>query len=426
MKKKLHLLTWQLAGVCLVVCLSVWTLGCGRSVNKIDSDAASVQVGKPTVAVGVVRAQLLEKTMTLPATVESDEQAMLMAKVEAYVKHVLVDIGDEVVEGQVLVRLDAPELLHQTEQQQRMMGQMQADEQVLQAELAAARSQLESLQAKLALKNSERDRLMRLVSSGAINRQRLEEAEYEMQSAAATLAQYENAVRVAEARLQKGAAEMLVAQSQLETAQAMAAYLEIKSPFAGVVATRSVDPGALVLPVTGSKPLLTIAKVDRVRVIFYATMDVTANLAVGNVVKFEADDVPGRQFEAVVSRLAGTYDEKTRMMRAEVDLLNAPDPTSEKRPLRAGSYGSATITLQSATLPVVPQAALLRHAASTSVVVVRDGVCLIVPVQIAIETEELAGIASGLQAGDQVVIENLNDITEGQKLTSGEIKLISF
>jgi RND family efflux transporter MFP subunit len=221
--------------------------------------------------------------------------------------------------------------------------------------------------------------------------------------------------------LEKGEAEIWVAQSQLQQAQAIVNYLEIKAPFAGVIATRDVDPGALVRPGASGKPLLTVAKVDRLRAIFFVTMDSTSHMAVGNPVKFEADDVPGRLFEGVISRIAGTYNEKTRMLRAEVDLENSPDPGSNRRPLRAGSYGEATIVLQLPTLPVVPQSALFSHAGSRSVVIVRDGICSITAVQVAIEIDDKAGISSGLQAGDQVVIENPGALSHGQVIS--EIKM---
>jgi len=230
---------------------------------------------------------------------------------------------------------------------------------------------------------------------------------------------------VAEARLIKGEAEIQVAQSQLKQALAMVNYLEIKAPFAGVVAERNVDPGALVRPGASDKPLLTVAKVDRLRAIFYVTMDTTSHLAVGNVVKFEADDVPGRLFPGVISRIAGTYNVKTRMLRAEVDLQNSPDPSTGRRPLRAGSYGEATIILQLPTLPVVPQSAVFRHAGRTSVVIVRDGTCLISPVQVAIEIDGLVGVSSGLQAGDQVVIDNPGAIENEQDINK-EMKQVPW
>jgi membrane fusion protein (multidrug efflux system) len=228
---------------------------------------------------------------------------------------------------------------------------------------------------------------------------------------------------VAAAELQKGEAEKYVAQAQFQQALAIVDYLEIKAPFAGVVATRNVDPGALVRPDASGKPLLILAKVDKLRAIFFATMDTTSQLAVGNKVKYEADDAPGQLFVTTLSRMAGTYDKKTRMIRVEADLNNDRDPSTGRRPLRAGSYGRATIITQSATMPVVPQSALRRKAGRTSVVIVRENTCLVTPVEVAIETEILAGISAGLKAGDQVVIENPDALNNEQELSSSEIKI---
>jgi membrane fusion protein (multidrug efflux system) len=419
MKTRLIPNSGRVAGILFIAICSAWIAGC-QPAAKLEKPP---EAEKPLVLVGEVRAQHMETTLTLPASVESDELAMLMPKVEAYVEEVLVDIGDEVTAGQVLVRLEAPELRHKASEQQRLIGQLKADRKVLQAELDAAETQLQTFHAKVELEESERGRLQRLVESGAINRQRLEEAEFELKSANASLARHKNTVRVAAAELQKGEAEKYVAQAQFQQALAIVGYLEIKAPFAGIVATRNVDPGALVRPGASGKPLLTVAKVDKLRAIFFATMDTTSQLAVGNKVKYEADDAPDQLFEATLSRMAGTYDEKTRMIRVEADLNNDRDPATKRRPLRAGSYGKAIITTQSSTMPVVPQSALRRNAGGTSVVIVREGTCLVTPVEVAIEADDMAGISSGLQAGDHVVLQHPDALKDEQKLSENQYEV---
>jgi hypothetical protein len=57
------------------------------------------------------------------------------------------------------------------------------------------------------------------------------------------------------------------------------------------------------------------------------------------------------------------------------------------------------------------------------VVVVRDGTCLVTPVEVAIEADDLAGISSGLQAGDQVVLQNPETLKDEQKLTNDQYKV---
>ena len=399
-------------------------VGCQRAASP--TTPRETQTTAPAkVVVGLVRTQLLEKKVNLPATVESDETAMLMPRVDAYVDSVMIDIGDEVATGQVLVRLSAPELEQEVLRHQAMIGQLMADEQVMQAQRASARTQLDVGRAQLDLKRSERQRYAKLVSTGAIERQRLEEADAEVQSTQAMLKKYAQAVQVVEAKLKKGESELAGGQAQLERARTLAGYLEIKAPFAGVVAERNVDPGNLVRSSAEGKdarPLVTLAKVDKLRAVLHATTDLAGQLTVGCPMEFIADDMPEKAFPGQLSRLAGTYNERTRMMRAEMDIDNSVDPLTGRRPLRAGSYGSASILL-SATLPVIPASALLGSGSQRSVVVVRDDVCHLTAVKVGFEADEFVGISAGIDSGDQVVVVDPKEIKDGQALPEADRKL---
>ena len=59
-----------------------------------------------------------------------------------------------------------------------------------------------------------------------------------------------------------------------------------------------------------------------------------------------------------------------------------------------------------------------------SVVVVREGVCMITPVDVAFEVGDLTGIANGLQAGDQVVVKDADKIRNEQALSEAERQII--
>ena len=412
----------------VILLILLVSLGC-----QSQSRPATKKGGKsktPTkISVGIVRTQRVEKKVSIPAVIESDKIARLMPRVEAYVGNVLVDIGDEVQEGQTLVQLYAPELVHAVAEHRAQLNQLLADKQVLLAELAAARTQLKVGNADLSLKTSEHTRLAKLVSSGAISRQRLEESRSAAQTSQAMLQKYTQTLHVIEAKLKKGESELAVGQAQLERTQTMAGYLEIKAPFARVVAERNVDVGNLVRP-TGSsmemQPLLTVAKVDKVRAVLFATTDIASQLAPGCATEFVTDDMPERPYQGQLSRLAGTYHEKTRMMRAEIDYSNPVDPRTGKRPLQAGNYGLATITLKSQALPVIPRAALLQDGNRQSVALVQDGFCLLVPVEVSIEVGDLLGISRGLHAGDQVVVKDARKIKNGQPLSATGFELVGW
>ncbi len=408
-----------------VILLTTLTAGCKPPVKRAARKPSAAKPKIVSVTVGVVREQLLQKTVELPATVESDETAQLMARIESYVDKVLVDIGDEVEAGQVLVQLSAPELEQAANASKAMIAQLKAGDQVLLAEREAARLELDVVRAKLRLKQSLCDRRARLVSSGAISLQLLEESEADLQATAATLTKFESQIQIVDAKMAQAESELAVGNAKLEQAKALTGYLEIKAPFAGVIAERNVDPGNLVRPGSSMKPLLVVAKVDKLRAIVHATTDVSGLLTIGQAVEFVADDVPEKVFDGHLSRMAGAFNRKTRMMQAEIDLDNSPDPLTARRPLRAGTYGVANIVLQSAKLPVVPESALRIRGDRTSVIVVRDGACLVTPVTVAFISDEMAAIADGIVAGDQVVVDP-KGIKDEQMLKDTEIKITSW
>ena len=126
----------QIAFLQFVVCIAIVPLlfvpGCNKPAAIPPGKRNAAKDKESTkVRVSIVREQTLRETIELPATVESDETAILMARVEAYVDEVLVDIGDEVQARQVLIRLEAPEFKHQVTEQRALARQIQADEQVL-------------------------------------------------------------------------------------------------------------------------------------------------------------------------------------------------------------------------------------------------------------------------------------------------------
>ncbi len=199
-----------------VLIAAVLAGGCQRRSGSMS--AASKEEKLPDIVYQEVQAEMIQSTIELPATIKSDETAMLMARVEAYVGKVLVDIGDEVTAGQVLVQLTAPELQQRVVQHQATIKTIHAGKQMTLAELKAAQSHSTMVLADQTLKLSERDRLAQLVGTGAIKRQRLEEAEAALGTTLAKIEMTQNDIEVVEAKLLKGAAMLAVEQAKLEEA----------------------------------------------------------------------------------------------------------------------------------------------------------------------------------------------------------------
>jgi RND family efflux transporter MFP subunit len=157
-----------------------------------------------------------------------------------------------------------------------------------------------------------------------------------------------------------------VAKADYDKAKALAQYQQIRAPFDGVITERKVDPGAFVRPASGEDviPLVTVDQINKLRAVIHVTMDQTVHLDIGDRIELVVDDVPGKKFPGAVSRTAGVFDERTRMMRVEVDLDNFPSDATGHRPLWAGTYGEVTIVTADESLVVVPKAAIGQNAAT--------------------------------------------------------------
>ena len=127
------------------------------------------------------------------------------------------------------------------------------------------------------------------------------------------LALAEAQVATAEAALQAARAQpspeaLAVAQAQVQTAQAAVevlqtqmAKLSIYAPQAGVVLTRSAEPGENVLPGT---PLLILANIDQLTITVYLPEDRYGQLVLGEAAKLLVDSFPEEDFNATVVQIA--------------------------------------------------------------------------------------------------------------------------
>jgi RND family efflux transporter MFP subunit len=132
------------------------------------------------------------------------------------------------------------------------------------------------------------------------------------------------------------------AKAVYERTKILADYAVIAAPFAGVITKRSADPGALVQAGTASNtqamPLVHLAEMDKLRLVFPVPESIVAMIKVGMPVDVGIQ-ATGHTVHGSVSRMSDKVDPATRTMHVEVDLYNADFHW------KAGMYATATITL---------------------------------------------------------------------------------
>lgn len=314
--------------------------------------------------VSVLTAQESENIkVRLPIIVEGDLKTEIQARIAGYVALVHGDIGDRVMQGKVLVTLDAPELEATVLRRQRMLQQAQAKVsvsegmiEIAKAKLSQAQSAWQEQQALLKLKMSVRDRCSTLVNGGAVQREMLDEAVFAVSAVTAAIAKVDADIAAAKADVGAAVNEaeyaksgVDVAKAELRHAVAQDQFRQIKAPFDGIITERAVDQGQLVSPgnVDG-KPLLVIEHVDVMRGVLTVPAVDAAMVQVGDPVKLigfsEAAKVtaPGGG-PLQVSRISQTLDMTTRTMRVEIDLKNVFDEKTGRYQFLSGQYGSASV-----------------------------------------------------------------------------------
>lgn len=317
-----------------------------------------------------------------PAKLLALHSADLGSRVDGYVKEVLVDLGDAVEQGDVLARIDAPELA--------------AARRIALAEQSRLEMSLRSAKANVAAAYAENARIQALVEKKSLSEKVALESKSKLAAARAELAAAE--------------AESEIAAAKLEAAEALVSFTELRAPFAGVVAARSVDLGDQVS--VGQKALFVVEDQSTLRLVTHVPERDAVLVDRGDAVTVMLDAYPAKQFSTQVTRASNTLSQSAaQRMRVEAEITNAEGQ------LPAGLYGSATILLEKKEQAVViPAGAVRVGEGSPLVYVVEGGVLRHRPVELGLDGGQWVEVVSGLTGNEAIVVGLLGRLADGSSV----------
>ncbi len=398
MKRKWKHITFTGVAVVAVVTL-VFFRPFGSKARAGQVEAATL---RPVAVVLATRGAIVN-AVDLSGTFRPFEEVDVHAKVAGYIRHIYVDVGDKVRQGQVLAILEVPELNAQ------VLG-AKADIQRSQDAIQRSQSEIERAQSSHSAYHAAYARLKQASTArpGLI-------AEQELDDALAKDKTSEAEVVSAQAALAESRSQLAVAQANLERLAALEKYSQITAPFAGVVTKRYADTGALIQAGTASDtqslPVVRLAEWSKLRLLVPVPESAVPRVHLGSVVKVRVPTLD-RTFEGKVARFADALDQQTRTMDTEIDVENL-DGT-----LVGGMYAETDLTLQQSDGGLtVPVQAVTRNGSRASVMVV-DGQGVIEERQVVLGEEgaERIEIKAGLSPNDQVVVGNRSDLRAGEKV----------
>lgn len=301
-----------------------------------------------------------------PVDVRPIAQADVGSKTVGYLDAVLVDRGDAVKKGQLVALVRPAELADQ---------------------LSAARSAVAQAQASAQLAKANLERAQGLAPKGLVSQQELQN----LTSAAAA-----------------SDAQLAAAQAQLGVYATRLGETRLEAPFDGVVVSRRLDPGALV---SSSSTVLTVARLDVVRVFVAVNERQAPAVKVGQAARVFFDAFPGRAFEGKVERLAPSFDPLTRTLDAEVHL---PNP---ERLLKPGMYGRAELELARRTGSLVVPAEAVQLSGEKAFLFVLEGdTARRLPVTLGESLGDQVEVTGGVAAGTVLITRGIDALADGAKV----------
>lgn len=373
---------WIAGLLCLLLAVLFFIL-------RNDHGKTPAEQPRAAAVVAVTRGSLAS-SLTIAGQFQPYQQVDLHAKVSGYIRWIKVDIGDRVRQGQVLALLEVPELQNQVEGAQAEVRHSQSDIARAQSEVISAESTYSALHAEYTrLEAASKER------PGLIAEQELDDARAKDQQSAAQ-------VGVAKASLNAMQEQLGVSNATRSRLETMSGYEQIVAPFAGVVTKRYADTGTLIQAGqdnnTNTLPVVQVAESDLLRLRMPVPEGDVPYIQVGGDVQVKVN-ATGHTFTGKIIRFSRALDTNTRTMLTEVDVPN------RDLSLNPGMYAETTIQLrQKKDALILPAQAVVQNG-DQSYVLVLDPTNHVEKrnVTLGIQTSNQVEIASGLQAGDNVI-----------------------
>jgi RND family efflux transporter MFP subunit len=373
------------------------------------SKAAPARRGRDDAARAVkfdaVTQQEVRRAVDVVGTLAAADQVTLASQADGAVSRVLVDLGDRVKEGQVLVELDREKPQYNLDNQKASLsmalarygapapGQLPPIEQTPDVQKAAA----ELAQARQAF-----DRAKELADRQLLPKQSLDDAEATLRSKQAAYDSSLQGARNLAATIDASNALVKLADRQLRDTS-------IRAPFDGYVQKRLVSIGDFV---KAQAPVMTVVRMDTLR----ATAEIPERMApwvqAGQSAELTVDAYPGKVIVGQVSRISPAVNTPTRAFSFEAMVPN------DEHLLKPGTFARIHVatTLVEKVL-TVPYAAMQYRYGVYRVFTLNGDRLAIHELKTGDRIGDRMEILDGVKLGDRIALTDVDNLADGMKVT---------
>jgi membrane fusion protein, multidrug efflux system len=340
----------------------LFAVGC----KPADAGSSANEAAAPIhVQTAPIVEQPMPEYVTLTGTLRGNQESDVAADAPGKVVQTLVERGQPVKRGQVLVTLDA-------------RG----------ASLSANAAEAQSKMAQSMLDQAQREceRVKHLLETKAIS-----QAEYDRQTADCTAKQFS-----AEA-----------AQAQSQSAVKLVGDTRVRAPFDGVVGERFVNVGQYVGATT---KVVSVYEPDPLRLQLTVPEADIALIKLDMPVGFSVAAFGEQKFQGTVKFVSPNVREATRDLIIEAVVGNADGK------LKPGMFVVAKVALGEKPRAVVPSASLVKDETGARAFVVVSGQVQERVLQLGSSQGDSVAVISGVKAGENVVLSPGPDVHDGAKV----------
>jgi RND family efflux transporter MFP subunit len=259
----------------------------------------SIRQHRVFVAVEVmpVQKRTIREVGIFVGTLLPKSQFIAAPKIAGRLEQILVNIGDQVKQGQLIAVLDDDEYIQQVEQTR--------------AEVEVAKANVEENRSALNLAQREFERAKALREKKIVSESELDAAE----------AHYKAQI----AKQKVALAQVAQKEAILNSAQIRLSYARIKASWEDgnelrVVGERFVDEGALL---KANDPIVSILDIRSLTAVIHVIEHDYSRVKVGQVAVVTTDAFPDRVFNGTIIRVAPLLKETARQARVELEIPNS-------------------------------------------------------------------------------------------------------
>ena len=346
-----------------------------------------------------VQSMPLVQTVVATGQVVTVSRTQVGSEVTGVVLERLVQEGDRVAQGDLLLVLRSDDVAAQVRQAETALTELATSTRP-QAEVALANAQVQLTQAR---GNVERRRQLAAIS--AISTEEMAQAEQAESQAKNNL----EAARLKAAALQEGGVEETLLKERVAALQAQFNKTEVRSQVSGTVLTRDVETGDLIQP---GQTLFTIAVDGSTEIRLPLDERNLSKLALQQSAMAITDAYPDQPFPAYINFIAPSVDPQ----RGTVEVRLTVDPLPEF--LRQDMTVSVNIeTAHRAQALVLPNDALGSVQGDDAVVVLlRDGKIQRQKVTLGLRGLAMSEVIAGLSIGDEVLVDAATSLADGSRV----------